>query len=255
MAKIAIVTGGCRGIGLAISKRLTKDGMQVVAVGRKDKADCEKALKEISQNGLEPYYIKADVSLTEDRERIVKETIAKFSRIDILVNNAGVAPKVRSSILDMTEESWDYVIDTNTKSNMFMTQAVVKEMLKQDVIYPSRGRIVNVSSCSATVSSPNRAQYCVSKAGISMLTKVWADELASAGIYVNEVRPGVIRSDMTSTVEDKYTKLIENGVFPIARWGEGDDVAAAVSAFASDNLMYTTGNYLDVDGGFHIQRL
>lgn len=255
MAKIAIVTGGCRGIGLAISRRLTRDGMQVVAVGRRDKADCKEALEKISSEGLEPYYINADVSSSDDRKRIVEETISKFGRIDVLVNNAGVAPKVRSSILEMSEESWDYVIDTNTKSNMFMTQNVVNAMLKQSVIYPSRGRIVNISSCSATVSSPNRAQYCVSKAGISMLTKVWADELADKGIYVNEVRPGVIRSDMTSTVEEKYTNLIKNGVFPIARWGEGEDVAAAVSAFVSDNLMYTTGNYLDVDGGFHIQRL
>ena len=255
MAKIAIVTGGCRGIGLALSIKLAEDGMQVVAVGRKTEEQCSDSLRKIEQYGLKPYYISADVSLSADRARIVEETVSEFGRIDVLVNNAGVAPKIRSSILDMSEESWDYVIDTNTKSNMFMTQSVVKVMLSQPVLYKSRGRIVNISSCSAEVSSPNRAQYCVSKAGISMLTKVWADELAGKGIFVNEVRPGVIRSDMTSTVEDKYTKLIEDGVFPIARWGEGEDVAAAVSVFASDSLMYTTGNYLDVDGGFHIQRL
>jgi len=255
MAKVAIVTGGCRGIGLAISKRLAKDGMQVVAIGRKKREDVEESLQEIAKEGAKPCYIQADVSVSEDRKRAVSECVEKFGRIDVLVNNAGVAPKVRSSILEMSEESWDYVIDTNAKSNMFMTQLVVSAMLSQSAIYPSRGRIVNVSSCSAEVSSPDRAQYCVSKAGISMLTKVWADALAGKGIFVNEVRPGVIRTDMTEKVTDKYNKLIEDGVFPIARWGEGDDVAAAVSAFASDNLMYTTGNYLDVDGGFHIKRL
>ena len=255
MARIAIVTGGCRGIGLAISKRLAADGMQVVAVGRKSKEDCKEALDSIKECGFEPLYIQADVSSSDDRKHIVDSTISAFGRIDVLVNNAGVAPKVRASILEMEEDSWDYVIDTNMKSNMFMTQLVVKAMLEQPVLYKSRGRIVNISSCSAVVSSPNRAQYCVSKAGISMLTRLWADALAGDGIFVNEVRPGVIRSDMTSTVSDKYTKLIEDGVFPIARWGEGEDVASAVSVFASDNLLYTTGNYLDVDGGFHIQRL
>lgn len=255
MAKIAIVTGGCRGIGHAISKRLAKDGMQVVAVGRKNAEACQASLSEIAREGLEPFYISADVSVSEDRERIVNETISKFGRIDVLVNNAGVAPKVRSSLLDMTEESWDYVLDTNTKSNMFMTQLVAREMIKQEKLYKSAGRIINISSCSAEVSSPNRAQYCVSKAGISMLTKVYADALAEYGILVNEIRPGVIRSDMTSTVNDKYTKLIAEGVFPIARWGEGEDVAAMTSVFASDDIMYTTGSFIDVDGGFHIKRL
>ena len=182
MAKIAIVTGGCRGIGLAISIKLAEDGMQVVAVGRKTEEQCSDSLRKIEQYGLKPYYISADVSLSADRARIVEETVSEFGRIDVLVNNAGVAPKIRSSILDMSEESWDYVIDTNTKSNMFMTQSVVKVMLSQPVLYKSRGRIVNISSCSAEVSSPNRAQYCVSKAGISMLTKVWADELAGLAL-------------------------------------------------------------------------
>ena len=222
--RIALVTGGCRGIGLAITERLSKDGYQVVAVGRKSIEDVKAVLDAVE--GVKPYYIQADVSVSE-----------------------------RVGILEMTEESWDYVIDTNTKSNMFMTQLVANQMIKQEAIYRKRGTIVNISSCSSTVSSPNRAQYCVSKAGISMLTAVYADELAKYGIFVNEIRPGVIRSDMTSTVNDKYTKLIENGIFPIARWGEGEDVANAVAVFASDELLYTTGSHIDVDGGFHIQRL
>lgn len=251
--RIALVTGGCRGIGLAITERLSKDGYQVVAVGRKSIEDVKAVLDAVE--GVKPYYIQADVSVSEDRKKAVEETVRVFGRIDLLVNNAGVAPKERVGILEMTEESWDYVIDTNTKSNMFMTQLVANQMIKQEAIYRKRGTIVNISSCSSTVSSPNRAQYCVSKAGISMLTAVYADELAKYGIFVNEIRPGVIRSDMTSTVNDKYTKLIENGIFPIARWGEGEDVANAVAVFASDELLYTTGSHIDVDGGFHIQRL
>ena len=255
MAKIAIVTGGCRGIGLAISKRLTKDGMQVVAVGRKSKADCLLTLQEIASLGLTPFYIQADVSLAEDRKRIVEITLEQFKRIDVLVNNAGVAPKERVDILNMSEDDWDYVIDTNTKSNMFMTQLVANEMIKSPLLYKKLGTIINISSCSAEVSSPNRAQYCVSKAGISMLTQLYADALSKYGIFVNEVRPGIIRTDMTKTVDKKYTNLIEDGVFPIARWGEAEDVANAVAVFASDELLYTTGNYIDVDGGFHIKRL
>ena len=210
----------------------------------------------IASEGLSPLYVQADVSLSDDdRKRILSQTIKEFGRVDLLVNNAGVAPRDRKNILEMSEESWDYVIDTNTKSNMFMTQLVANAMLEQDVIYNKRGTIINISSCSAEVSSPNRAEYCVSKAGISMLTKLYADALAPYGVYVHEIRPGVIHSDMTECVEEKYSRLIEDGVFPIARWGEGADVASAVSVFASDELLYTTGNYIDVDGGFHIRSL
>ena len=171
------------------------------------------------------------------------------------MNNAGVAPKVRADLLTMTEESFDYVINTNTKANMFMTQAVALQMMKQPLHGDKRGTIINISSCSAEVSSVNRGEYCVSKAGISMLTKLYADRLASDRIFVYEIRPGVIRTDMTSKVEEKYTDLIKQGVFPIARWGTPEDVAKAVRAFCSDDFCYTTGNYIDVDGGFHIRRL
>ncbi|MDD4012444.1 MAG: 3-ketoacyl-ACP reductase [Sphaerochaetaceae bacterium] len=255
MPKTVIITGGCRGIGLAISMRFAKEGCQVIAIGRKSEAECASVLSQIRDLGLDPFYIQADVSASEDRKRAVDLTVSRFGRIDILVNNAGIAPKERASILEMTEESWDEVLDTNTKANMFMTQLVANAMIKQEVVGSRRGTIINVSSCSAEVSSPNRAQYCVSKAGISMLTKVYADALAPYGIIVNEIRPGVIRSDMTFTVEAKYNKLIAEGAFPIARWGEGEDVASAVFAFSSDDFLYTTGNYIDVDGGFHIKRL
>ena len=155
----------------------------------------------------------------------------------------------------MSEESFDYVVGINTKGNMFLTQLVAKQMISQEPVDGRKGVIVNVSSCSSVVSSTNRGEYCVSKAGISMLTTLYADRLASEGILVNEVRPGVIATDMTSKVQGKYDSLIEKGAFPIARWGTPGDVAGAVSLLCSPRLRYTTGNYLDVDGGFHIQRL
>lgn len=173
----------------------------------------------------------------------------------MLVNNAGVAPKVRADLLEMSEESFDYVVGINTKGNMFLTQLVAKQMIAQEPVDGRKGVIVNVSSCSSVVSSTNRGEYCVSKAGVSMLTTLYADRLAAEGILVNEVRPGVIATDMTSKVQGKYDALIEKGTFPIARWGTPEDVAGAVSLLCSDRLRYTTGNYLDVDGGFHIQRL
>jgi len=181
--------------------------------------------------------------------------VQRFGGIHVLVNNAGVAPTVRNDLLEMTEESFDRVIGINTKGTMFLTQAVAKQMLKQDIAGKKRGTIINISSCSAEVSSTSRGEYCVSKAGMSMLTKLYADRLASEGILVHEIRPGIIETDMTSKVREKYDKMIENGVFPIARWGTGEDIAMAVSAFAGDSFLYTTGNYIDVDGGFHIKRL
>jgi len=255
MKKTAIVTGGSRGIGFAISLRLARDDYNVVLAGTREQEACRENLETIAKTGAAWLYVQADVSKAADRQKIIDETINRFSRIDILVNNAGVAPKVRADLLEMTEESWDYVIGTNTKSNMFLTQLAVKVMLKQEPQGKKRGTIINISSCSAEVSSVNRGEYCVSKAGISMLTKLYADRLAREGVYVHEIRPGVIKTDMTAAVTEKYDRLIGEGVFPIARWGTPDDIAEAVAAFAGDSFLYTTGNIVDVDGGFHIRRL
>jgi NAD(P)-dependent dehydrogenase (short-subunit alcohol dehydrogenase family) len=255
MKKTAIVTGGSRGIGFAISLRLAREGFNIVIAGRRTAEDCRENLEKLAETGAGTLYIHADVSRTEDRGRIVSGTVSRFGAIDVLVNNAGTAPKLRADLLEMTEESFDYVITANTKSTMFLTQLAVKQMLSQPVRGGKRGTVINISSCSAEVSSVNRGEYCVSKAGISMLTKLYADRLAGEGIFVHEIRPGVIRTDMTSSVTEKYDALIREGVFPIGRWGEPEDVAAAAAVFAGDAFLYTTGNYVDVDGGFHIRRL
>ena len=255
MKKTAIITGGSRGIGFAISLRLNRDGFNVALVGKRDQGACQENLDILEKAGASWLYIRADVSCSEDRERIIEETIARFGRIDLLVNNAGVAPKIRADLLEMTGESWDYVMDINAKSNMFLTQLAVKQMLNQDKSGKKRGTVINISSCSAEVSSVNRGEYCVSKAALSMLTMLYADRLAREGIYVHEIRPGIIKTDMTAAVTEKYDKLIAQGIFPIARWGQAEDVADAVAAFAGDTFLYTTGNVLDVDGGFHIRRL
>lgn len=255
MKKAALITGSSRGIGFAAARRLGQDGFAVAVVATGPREKNQKALDILTGDGTEWIYIQADIADHEDRLRMVEETVKAFGRIDVLVNNAGVAPRVRADLLEMTEESFDRVIGINTKGNMFLTQAVARQMIKQEAVGKKKGTIINISSCSAEVSSVSRGEYCVSKAGVSMLTRLYADRLAGEGILVHEIRPGVIATDMTSAVQEKYDKLIAEGTFPVARWGTPEDVAGAVSAFAGDDFLYTTGNYIDVDGGFHIKRL
>lgn len=255
MAKTAIVTGGGRGIGFSIAHQMGKDGYDVVLMGRSPKDVYKSNLDILSKEGVNYLYIQGGIENACDRQKCVNETIAKFGRIDVLINNAGVAPAERRDLLEMTEESFDHVVGINTKGTMFMTQLVARQMVKQEIKDSKRGIIVNVSSCSAVVSSINRGEYCISKAGVSMLTKLYADRLADEGIFVYEVRPGVIATEMTAKAKEKYDALIQQGLFPIKRWGTPEDVALAVSAFCSGKFLYTTGSYIDVDGGFHIQRL
>lgn len=255
MGKTAIVTGASRGIGFATAKQLCSEGYNLVMVATGTKEKNSDAINELEKLGTEVLYVQANIANHDDRLRIVEEAVKAFGRIDVLVNNAGVAPLQRADLLTMTEESFDRVIGTNTKGNMFLTQAVANQMIRQDLVNGRRGVIVNISSCSAVVSSTNRGEYCISKAGVSMLTTLYADRLAPEGILVHEIRPGVIDTDMTGTVHEKYDRLIAAGEFPIARWGKPQDIANAVSLLISDKLMYTTGNYIDVDGGFHIRRL
>lgn len=237
--KRAIVTGVLGGIGSAVAKKLIKEGFFVIGM---DIAD---------YNGNEENfeYIKGDLSRAEDRNYLAE----KAGNADVLVNVAGVAPKVRADLLEMSEESYDFVMDINTKGTFFLTQAVANKMIKAGNDTPKY--IVNISSLSAYTSSTNRGEYCISKAGVSMITKLFADRLAKENIYVNEIRPGIIRTEMTSGVKEKYDNLIDGGLLPIKRWGEPEDIAMAIFALCSGNLPYVTGQSIDVDGGFHIQRL
>ena len=255
MKKTAVITGGSRGIGYGCAKALGLDGYNVAILDINAEADYRENLDALTGLGIDWYYMQGSTVIREDRERFVENVVEKYGGIDVLVNNAGVAPKVRQDILEMTEESFDYVVSNNTKGTMFMTQAVVLQMLKQPVKGLRRGVIINISSSSVTTSSTNRAEYCVSKAGITALTMVYADRLAAENIQVYEIRPGVIDTDMTKVVHKKYSDLIEQGVFPIARWGTPDDIGGAVSAFCTDKFIYSTGNYIDLDGGFHIKKL
>lgn len=255
MKKTAIVTGGSRGIGFGIARRLGLDGYNIAILDVNSPEDYRENLKELKRLGIDYLYVQGSTTKKEDREGFLRRTVEQYGDIDVLVNNAGVAPKVRQDLLEMTEESFDYVVGTNTKGTMFMTQLVAKQMLSQPVKGRRRGVIVNISSSSVTVSSTNRGEYCVSKAGVAMLTTLYADRLAADDIQVYEIRPGVIDTDMTKVVHKKYSDLIEQGVFPIARWGTAQDIGEAVSAFCTEKFIYSTGNYIDLDGGFHIKKL
>lgn len=252
MLKTAIVTGATGGIGYATTVRLLRDGCQVLAVGSRS---AEVAAEKFAPLGERVTYLSADLGTEAGCARVIAAAQA-LERIDILVNVAGVAPKVRADILEMTQESYDRVMGINTKATFFITQAVANKMrLQTPGADGQRGYIVNVSSLSAYTSSTSRGEYCISKAGVSMITKLFADRLAAEGIPVNEVRPGIIATDMTATVTEKYDKLIAGGLLPNPRWGQPEDVADAIAVLCDGSLRYTTGQSIDVDGGFHIRRL
>jgi len=247
--KTAIVTGGRRGIGLGIAKELTKAGWRVLITGVS--AEAEEALKELGDNAA---YFRCDSGLEEDRRALIAFAEKTYGRVDLLVNNAGVAPTVRADILETPQESFDRVLDTNLRGTFFMCQAMANHM----IAHLGEGyapKIVNISSMSAYTSSVNRGEYCIAKAGISMVTTLFADRLAEYGILVYEVRPGIIKTDITAKVTEKYDKLIGEGVTPIKRWGYPEDIGRAVAAIAADYFPFSTGEVFNVDGGFHIQRL
>jgi NAD(P)-dependent dehydrogenase (short-subunit alcohol dehydrogenase family) len=255
--RIAIVTGASRGIGRGIAQGLARAGYAVV-VNYASNADAAREVQEqIQSAGGRAETVRADVSVAADREELVAATLRTFGRIDLLVNNAGIAPSVRADLLDASEESFDRLINVNLKGPYFLTQRVAREMV-QDV---QRGtarspKIVSVTSISAYTASVNRGDYCVAKAGLAMMTQLFAARLAEHGINVYEIRPGVIETDMTGPVKAKYDDLIFNkDLTPIRRWGQPADVARAVVAIATDLLPFSTGEVINVDGGFHLRRL
>ncbi|MBR6808108.1 MAG: 3-ketoacyl-ACP reductase [Clostridia bacterium] len=246
--KVAIVTGVAGGIGKACALALANKGYQIVGMGRSTQPNLS------DFDGYSLTYVSGDISDENARCRLF-DTAQGNGRITVLVNAAGIAPRVRRDILEMTEESYDEVMNINTKGALFLTQKVANYMLAQEKCDGIRGYIVNISSCSAYTSSPSRGEYCISKAGVSMITKLFADRLASEGILVNEVCPGIIYTGMTEAVKGKYDKLIADGLVPTGRWGMPEDVAKAVLALCDGTFGYTTGASFVVDGGMHIRSL
>ena len=251
---VAIVTGASRGIGKAVALELAGLGYDIVVNRVQDATPDTKS--EVEELGVRCEFVQGDIGKAEDRKRLVETTRDKLGRCDMLVNNAGAAPLKRLDILEATEESFDRVIGLNLKGPYFLTQLVANWMIKQRAEHPDRAlRIVNIGSVSAYATSPARGEYCISKAGIRMMTKLYADRLGEHNIAVLEISPGIIETDMTSAVKDKYDKLIAEGLTPIKRWGQPQDVAKAVGAIAQGRLDFSTGNVIDVDGGFHLKRL
>jgi 3-oxoacyl-[acyl-carrier protein] reductase len=259
----AIVTGASRGIGKAIAKELASLGYDLVGNhfdftddGTPDQSKAEQTQKETEDLGAACEILRGDVSSVQDRQRLVELAKSRFGRCDMLVNNAGVAPDKRQDILQATEESFDRVMSVNLKGPYFLTQLVANWMIEQRKQHPDRRfRIINIGSMSAYTSSTARGEYCISKAGVGMMTKLYADRLAEYDIGVFEIRPGIIATDMTRVVKDKYDKLIAEGLTPIKRWGRPEDVAKAVRAIAEGKLDFSTGQVVNVDGGFHLRRL
>jgi 3-oxoacyl-[acyl-carrier protein] reductase len=264
MNPAALVTGASRGIGRGIALALAGAGHDLVInyVGNVDAAkqtafDCVARAKE-QGGGIRAEICQADISKSTDRRRLVQFTKETFGKIDLLVNNAGVAPNVRADILEAGEESFDRLIGINVKGPYFLTQLVANEMLsaipdrKSEIINP---KIITVTSLSAYTASVNRGDYCVSKAALSMLTPLFAARLAEHGIGVFEIRPGIIATDMTGPVKEKYDRLIADGLTPIKRWGTPEDIGKAVVAIATDAFPFSTGEVINVDGGFHLRTL
>ena len=252
----ALVTGASRGIGRAIAEALGAAGWAVVVNYHRSAAAAEEVAAAIVAAGGEALTAQADIAALADHERLVGDALKRFGRLDLLVNNAGIAPPQRTDLLEATADSYDLVMATNLRGPYFLTQRVAREM----IALRARGvveapRIINVGSVSAYASSVHRGDYCLSKAAMGMMTTLFADRLADEGINVYEIRPGIIATDMTGPVRAKYDTLIADGLTPIRRWGEPGDVAAAVMAIATGALPFSTGQVIDVDGGFHLRRL
>jgi 3-oxoacyl-[acyl-carrier protein] reductase len=256
---VSLITGAGRGIGRGVALELAKLGHAIVINFAGNIAAAEECLQLVREAGGDGVLVQADVALAQDRARLVQESLGAFGRIDLLVNNAGVAPNVRADLLEATEESFDRLININLKGPYFLTQLVALQMIaqvKSGAVSPfGSPRIVTVTSISAYTASVNRGDYCVAKAGLAMMTALYAARLAEFGINVYEIRPGIIATDMTAGVKDKYDQLIAQGAWPLQRWGEAADIGRAVAALARGDFPFSTGEVINVDGGFHLRTL
>ncbi|MFP4096977.1 MAG: 3-ketoacyl-ACP reductase [Cyclobacteriaceae bacterium] len=256
MKKVAFITGGSRGIGFGIAEALARAGFDLAINGMRDESSVTEALEKLKSMGVDAIYCQGDVGDTQARQQMMQKIREHYGRLNVLVNNAGVAPKERKDILDATEESFEWVVKTNLQGPYFLTQQAANWMVEQKKENDDfRGCIINISSISATVASVNRGEYCISKAGMSMMTLLFATRLGEYDIPVYDVRPGVTKTDMTSGVTEKYDKMIAGGLCVTPRWGVPDDVGKAVSALAQGHFPYSTGQTIMVDGGLTIPRL
>ncbi len=261
MNSTALITGASRGIGRGIALELAKLGFDLVVnyAGNEEAAratakDCVATATDAGKI-IRAEICRADISVTADRRKLIDFTRSTFGRLDLLVNNAGVAPNIRADILEAGEESFDRLMNINVKGPYFLTQLAARWMMDSLNVERSKPKIITISSISAYTASTNRGDYCVAKAALSMLTPLFAARLAEHGINVYEIRPGIIATDMTGPVKEKYDKLIADGLTPIRRWGQPEDIGRAVAAIAQDLLPFSTGEVLNVDGGFHLRRL
>jgi NAD(P)-dependent dehydrogenase (short-subunit alcohol dehydrogenase family) len=255
MSRVALITGGTRGIGLGIAKCLAAEGCRLALNGVRDESTVAPVLDELRSRGTEVVYCQGDVGLSEDRQRMI-DCARHLGRLDVLVNNAGITSRGRKDILDADEEGFDRVVGVNLKGPFFLTQLAARWMIEQRAAQPEfRGVIINVSSVSAEILSTNRGDYCLTKAATGMATRLWAARLAEHNIDVYEIQPGVIRSDMTAPVTEKYERLIADGLTLQRRWGEPDDVGRAAAMLVRGDLPYATGQVLKIDGGMTIRQM
>ena len=256
MNKTALITGGSRGIGFGIALELANAGYDLAINGVREESGITDALETLRAKGGQVLYVRGDVGDPAQREQIIEKTMGEFGRLNVLVNNAGIAPLQRNDLLEATEESYDRVLNINLKGPYFLTQLAARHLVEQTRKDPGfEACIINVSSISATVASVNRGEYCISKAGVSMATRLWAVRLGEYNIPVYEIQPGIIKSDMTRAVQEKYDRLLEQGLCVEKRWGLPEDVGKVALSMASGLLPYSTGQVVVVDGGLSIPRL
>jgi NAD(P)-dependent dehydrogenase (short-subunit alcohol dehydrogenase family) len=256
MNKAAFITGGTRGIGFGIAMALGKAGFDLALNGMRNEGEVADALEEVRKLGVNVAYFQGNIAVREDRQAMFDKILSHFGAVNVLVNNAGIAPRERADILHAKEEIWDEVMDINLKGPYFLTQLFASYFVEMKIKNPLfDATIINVSSISAFVASVNRGEYCISKAGIAMATKLWATRLGEYDIPVYEIQPGIIKTDMTSGVVEKYDKLFQEGISLQRRWGLPDDVGKVAAMLAQGHLPYATGQVIKVDGGLNIQRL
>jgi len=255
-AGVALVTGSRRGIGLGIALELAKTGFKIVLNGTRPCEQSQESIQAVQSAGADCHYIQADISSREDHTKLIAGVRSKFGKLNVLVNNAGVAPSPREDILVASEESFDRLLRINLKGPYFLSRDIANWMVEQHAAGPEQKfKIINISSINAFTASPSRGEYCISKAAMSMMTALFAVRLAEYGIGVFEIRPGITKTDLTKVVKDKYDQLISEGLLPIARWGLPQDIGKAVGAICQDYFPYSTGEVINVDGGFHLKTL